>query len=83
MKAVKKYQQAKEYKVPELQFLKNYSYDLGSEDLVQYGGEEWAYSPCFFADKLNFTDPGSQARSPTINTLHLSMMRTCPSSGRV
>lgn len=40
MKAVQKYQQAEGFKAPELQFLKDYSYDLGLDDLVKFGGEQ-------------------------------------------
>jgi len=40
MKAVQNYQRAEGYNAPELQFLKNYSYDLGSDDLVEFGGEQ-------------------------------------------
>jgi hypothetical protein len=40
MAAVKKYQKAKGYFPKEMQFLIDYSYDLGSESLVQLGAEQ-------------------------------------------
>lgn len=40
MEAVQKYQRTEGYEVPELQFLMNYSYDLGLDDLVKFGGEQ-------------------------------------------
>lgn len=40
MEAVQKYQRAEGYKGQELQFLMDYSYDLGLDDMVEYGGEQ-------------------------------------------
>ncbi|KAF7760138.1 hypothetical protein Agabi119p4_10814 [Agaricus bisporus var. burnettii] len=57
MASVKKYQKAKGYCAEELQFLNGFSYDLGSESLVQLGAEQsWSSGVDAYSRYSNLVD---------------------------
>jgi len=82
MEALAKYQTARAFLTSELQFLMNYTYDLGTDSLLELGAEQcvkssWRWSQgCWLIIKLGL---GCQVQALINYTRALSTMSICHS----